>query len=211
MKIAKFFSAVLALLGTVLMVGSILLCLVSLNAEPRLMEVPDGAREQAVSMLDAICAGDYETASGLMYGQPDLGAGREPAEEEGALIWDAFVQSISYEFSGEPYATENGIAFNLRMETMDLSAVTARLEERTQAQLQKRVQTADDVAMLYDEDNNFREDVVEEALSVAVQQALSEDAATLSRELTLNLIYRDGQWWVVFDQALLEAISGGVA
>jgi hypothetical protein len=29
-------------------------------------------------------------------------------------------------------------------------------------------------------------------------------------ELTMNLGHENGQWWVVLDSALLEAISGGV-
>ena len=39
-------------------------------------------------------------------------------------------------------------------------------------------------------------------------QALSEDAQTVTRDVTLGLIYQDGAWWVVPDQALLKIISG---
>ena len=48
-------------------------------------------------------------------------------------------------------------------------------------------------------------------LSQAVVQALAEDGQLVTRDVTLNLICRDGQWWAVPDQALLQAISGGVA
>ena len=54
-------------------------------------------------------------------------------------------------------------------------------------------------------------DLVEEVLSQAVVQALAEDGQLVTRDVTLNLICRDGQWWAVPDQALLQAISGGVA
>ena len=50
--------------------------------------------------------------------------------------------------------------------------------------------------------------MVDQALDGAVTQALSEDAQTVTRDVTLGLIYQDGTWWVVPDQALLQIISG---
>ena len=41
--------------------------------------------------------------------------------------------------------------------------------------------------------------------------ALEEDAKSKEQTLTVNLVYKKGQWWVVPDQALLSAISGGIA
>lgn len=211
MKISKFVSAVLALLGTLLMAGTAVLCLVSLKAEPKLLQVSDAARERAVDVMDAVCAGDYEAAGSMMYGQPDLGAGREPADEVGAPVWEAFVESLSYELKGEPTATDSGIAWTVQVEALDISSVTVSLQERAEALLQQRAEQAEDMSEVYDEDNNFREDVVAQVLCEAVAQALAEDAVTVSREASLNLICQDGQWWVAADQALLQAISGGVA
>ena len=51
-------------------------------------------------------------------------------------------------------------------------------------------------------------ELVDQALNDAVTQALSEDAQTVTRDVTLGLIYQDGAWWVVPDQALLQIISG---
>ena len=45
----------------------------------------------------------------------------------------------------------------------------------------------------------------------ALAQAISQDGKTVTRDVTLKLIHRDGQWWVVPDAALLQAITGGVA
>lgn len=50
-------------------------------------------------MMDALCAGDYATAQSCIYGQPDLGAG-EPEDAVSKLLWDAFTDSLSYEFTG---------------------------------------------------------------------------------------------------------------
>lgn len=211
MKIARFFACIFGLLGTVLMVGSIGLCLMSLDAPVELKEVPAGAVECAETLMDAINAGDYVAASQVMYGQPDLGVDRKPAEEAGVMIWDAFIGSISYEFKGGCYATDSGIARDATITAMDIPSVTAALSQHAHALLTARVESAEDMAELYDEENNFREDLVADVLREAVVRALAENAELVTRDVTLNLICREGQWWVVPDQALLQAISGGVA
>jgi hypothetical protein len=48
-------------------------------------------------------------------------------------------------------------------------------------------------------------------LEDAVTQALAEDGKTVSREFTMNLIWQDDQWWILPEQDLLSAISGGIA
>lgn len=211
MKIARFFAWIFGLLGTALMVGSIGLCLVSLDAPVELKEVPAGAVECAETLMEAIDSGDYAAASRVMYGQPDLGVDRKPAEETGVMIWDAFIGSISYEFKGDCYATDSGIARDATITAMDIPSVTAALSQHAHSLLTARVESAEDMAELYDEENNFREDLVADVLSEAVVRALAENAELVTRDVTLNLICRDGQWWVVPDQALLQAISGGVA
>ena len=66
------------------------------------------------------------------------------------------------------------------------------------------------ISEIYDSNNEYREDFVLGALYDAALAALEEDAATVSWDVTLNLIYQDGQWWIMPDQSLLQAISGGV-
>ena len=61
---------------------------------------------------------------------------------------------------------------------------------------------------MYDENNQFRGELVNQTLREALQQVLSQDAKTLTREVTVKLVKRDGSWWVVPDQALLQALSG---
>ena len=42
------------------------------------------------------------------------------------------------------------------------------------------------------------------------RQTLELDAKMITVEVTVNLVYDDGQWWIMPDKALLEAISCGV-
>lgn len=208
MKIAKFFSAIFAAMGAVLLLGTVGLCLVSLDAGVKLVNLPDAAVECSEQLMQALEDGDYDAAGNLMYGQPDLGADREPENAVGSLLWSAFVDSFSYAFQGSCYATDSGIFRDASITVLDVASVTDTLTERAQALLEQRVEQAEELSQLYDEQNNFREDLVSEVLLEAAAQALAQDARTVTYDVTLSLICRDDQWWVVPDQTLLLAISG---
>ena len=206
MKGSRVLSAVFGLLGILLMVVTAAVCILSRDAQPRMLESPEAASAQAQRMMDALCAGDYETAGSCLYGQPDLGAG-EPEDAVSRLLWDAFTDSLSYEFTGLCRVTDTGLARDAAITSLDVSGVTAGIPQRAKEILEARTQAAEDKTEIYGEDGHYREALVAQALSDAAEQAL-QDAGTVTRDVTLNLIYRDGAWWVVPDQALLQAISG---
>lgn len=214
MKLKNVLSIIFALLAVSLTALTLKVCLEALDADPVLMTPPVAAVETADAMMAAVCAGDYEAASGLMYGTPNLGASRAPADEVGVILWDAFQESLSYELVGECYATDSGIAQDITVTCLDFSSVTVSLRDRAQTLLVERVEAAENAAMgadtIYDENGDYREDFVMEVLRDVTLDALEEDARNKEQTLTVNLVYKKGQWWVVPDQALLSAISGGI-
>ena len=182
-----------------------------LHAPPVLVEVPDAALEQVEAMMDAVCEGDYEEAARHLYGCPDLGLDREPADPVGLLIWNAFADSLSYELAGECFATDAGLSQKVVFRSLEFESITEKLGERAQTLLAQRVEEAEDTTQIYDENNEYREDFVMEVLRDAAEDAIAEDARYQEQEITLNLTYRDGQWWIMPEQALISAISGNVA
>lgn len=208
MKIAKFFSGIFAVLGCLLLAGSIILCLFSLNAPVRVLEIPQGAQACSDAFAQKVDAGDLTAAAQLMYGQPDLGAEGVSSDPESDLIWKAFLESISFEFTGKCYAVENGFARNASVSMLDVSSVTGKLADRVQALVNQKIASAETLSDVYDEDGNFREELAQQILTAALQQCLSQDAQMVAREVTVKLVNRDGAWWVVPDQALLQALSG---
>lgn len=215
MKVWKIFSAVvgtlLGIAATGLMVWSVSLAFRSLDAPVQLTQVPQGAMDRSQQLMDAVAAGDFDTAGSILYGQPDLGVQGRPEDQLGQQLWDKFLKSISYEFTGECYATDSGISRDAVITTLDIANGAPGLKERIRKELDRRVAEAEDMSQLYDEQNNFREELVNEIYSQAVAEAVAEQTPTIRRQVTLNLIFRDGQWWVVPDQALLRAISGNMA
>ena len=180
------------------------------DAPPILLEAPAAAAAQVEAMLEEVCDARYGDAAKRMLGEPDLGAEQQPQDELGRLLWDAFAGSMEYALEGECYATEAGLAQDITFTYLDITAATSKLRERSQTLLAQRVDQAEDVSQIYDENNDYREDFVMEVLQAAAGDALREDAETVTVKLTVNLKYQDGQWWIIADKALLDAISGGI-
>lgn len=211
MKLSKFFSLIFALLGMALATVAVVVTFRSLDAAPVLLSYSGEAEVQAEALMDAICEGDFSAAGAQMYGQPDLGVDRQPADTVGVLIWDAFVDSLAYEFHGNCYATDAGVARDVTITCLDISSVTDTLGERSRSLLAQRVAEAEDVEQIYDENGEYREDFVMEVLYDAAVQALKEDAVYETQDVTLNLTYQQDRWWVLPSQPLIAAISGGIA
>lgn len=211
MKVLKYIASVLlAAVGLSAAAAAVYLCTQYVDAKPMLLTPPDVAQSKVVALMDAVSEGDYEEASQAIYGTPSLGVDRQAADEVGVMIWEAFQSSITYELLGDCYTTEQGLAQNVSISCMDVTSVTVNLKERSQVLLEQRVAEAEDVSEVYDENNEYREDFVMAVLRTAVEDALKEDARMMTVELTVNLSYQDGSWWVVADEALLDAISGGI-
>ena len=210
MKISKIIAALFGVAGVCAAALCVHLAFENRNAIPVLVEQPESAREQVEIMMEAVSRNDYAAASEVIQGNPVFGADRAPADAVSGLIWDAFVESVSYELVGDLYATDSGVAQNIKVTTLDMGSVTANLKERSEELLEQRVADADDPDVVYDENNEYREDFVMQVLYDAAVEALKADAKMMEHEVTINMIYENGAWLIVPDSSLLNAISGGV-
>lgn len=206
----KFLAVILGLVGICTAAAAVWLSTQVLDTKPILLTPPDAARSEVVALMDAVCDGDYAAASQSIYGMPNLGVDREAGSEVGILIWDAFSSSMSYELKGDCYPTAQGLAQDVQITCLDISSVTVNLKERSRVLLEACVAEAEDVTEIYDENNEYREELVMDVLYEAVEDALVEDARSMHMEVTVNLVYQDGKWWAMADEALLDAISGGI-
>lgn len=206
----RVFVAVFSFLFLQIAALSLLICFSPISQHPILLTPSQEAAHRTEAMLDAVCQGDFSTAESFLLGQPSLGADRPSTQEAGVLFWDAFVASLSYELQGPCYATDSGLCQNVAITCLDIHATSATLGQRSALLLEALLAQSDDTSDVYDENNNYREDVVMQVLRSAVEDALEEDAVYRTVTVTVTLIHSDGQWWIVPDAALLNAISGGI-
>lgn len=208
MKIARFFAYIFACIGSVLLLGSLGFFLLNRNASVRVRELPQEAVAVSEAFSQALNTGDLEAAARLIYGQPDLGVSEVPEDRDAALVWETFLNNIVFEYSGTCYPEQASLARKGSITTLDMTAVLGKLPERTQSLLDRKIASARELSEIYDENNDFREELVSEILQEALRECLNQDARPVTREVTIKLVKRDGRWWVVPHQNLLQILTG---
>ena len=208
MKIARFFACIFAAIGILLLLGSMGFFLWNRNAELRVLELPREAVSVSEEFAQALNDGDLEAAAQLMYGQPDLGISGVPEDLESRLLWEAFCGSMTLELSGNWAVEQSALVRTGTITHLDVSTVLGKLPERVQSLLDQKIAAAESLSDIYDERNEFHEELVEEVLQEALQQALAQDGQRVTREVTLKLVNREGRWWVVPHQNLLQILTG---
>lgn len=208
MKIARFFAYVFACIGVLLLVGSMVFFLWNRDADVRVAQLPREAVSASEDFVRVLNDGDLEAAAQRMYGQPDLGIGGDMETPESSLLWEAFCSSIVLEMTGEWEVEQSALVRTGTVTYLDVSAVLEKLPERVQTLLDQKIAAAEDLSEIYDEQNEFRKELVDEILEKALQQALSQDGEPVIGEVSLKLVNRDGNWWVVPSQNLLQILSG---
>ena len=74
--------------------------------------------------------------------------------------------------------------------------------------LNRRVEAAEDISEIYDEKNNYREDLILAVLQEATTIALKRDARYQETTIPIYLVFEQSQWWVQPSQELLNVLSG---
>lgn len=208
MKVARFFAVIFAVLGVLLLLGSMGWILASRDAQVRVLEVPQGAVQCSEAFASALENGDLAAAAERMYGQPDLGIDGAISDPETALVWEAFLEQMRFSFTGKCYPVDNGFARDASVEVLDVARVTEKLPELTQTLINQKIASAEKLEEIYDEAGRFHPELADQILREALQQALSQDTEVICRDVAVKLVNRDGAWWVIPDQTLLQTISG---
>ena len=209
MKISKLASAVFAVAGTVLLIGSVVMSFVALGRPTTALEPTREANDVARSVLSALDHGDLSKVGTYFYGAPALGLDREPATAEGKQIWNAYRDSITVTADEGCCAEGTTIYQTAQVTVLDMVEALSRLDEEAAALLNQKVETAEDPAALLDENGEVPQTLKDELRVQALTQVLA-DAKTVTTQITFQLMEQDGQWWAVPDQAMLDVLSGAV-
>lgn len=209
MKKQRIIAAIFGALGGVLAAAALTVCLTQQGAAPRLARYPQEAEDCARALLTHLNAGDYAGASQYIYGCPALDTAGQWDSDACRTLWDAFAASLDGTPEGRCYAASNGLALDVTVRSLDLSQVLDGMGQAAPALLEEQVARAVNMNQVYDDAHEYREDFIRALLDQAAEDGLTQ-AAPVARPLTLRLVRDRGQWWVLPDQALLSAVSGGL-
>ena len=207
MKIVRILLAMLAAAIMTVSAGLVIHCRDNL---PVLAAEPAEASDLVPVFMDALCDGAFSQVESLLYGQPDLGMDKAADTLVGQMLWDAYGDSLDYKLMGDLYATSTGLAQNVKVIGIETASAMKNLGQRVEILLKQGVEEAESVSEIYDEGNSYKQSFVDEIMEEATRQALEEDVQYTYQILPVQLIYREGQWWISPDQALLNVICGSI-
>lgn len=208
MKVARFFAVIFAVLGICLMLGSFVISFASMNSSVKILEYPQEADVCFDRFSDAVQSGDFAALEQLLYGQPSLGADIAPQDVYSAMVWDAFRENIRFAYTGNSYLLDYELARDASISVLDIPDLTQKLNSAVRASLQEKAVSAEDPALLFGDDGNYKPEIVEQVLQETLAQILQNKASYTTQNVTIKLIHRDDTWWAVPDQAFLKTISG---
>jgi len=210
MKLAKVLSLFFAMIA-VLMVTATAIVYAHFRGEPPMIQLSmDELNARTDILMEAICRGDYSAASASLYGSPELQWDHDTAAWLSTRLWSAYSDSITYAFSGPCYATNSGIFRDVTITVLDVPALSSKIEDRFQLLLEPYLTVSRYDPEINEEDGSLRQEFIADVLHQAVEQILSEDNPTIDFRITLELTFKDGQWWVIPQQPLIDIISGTV-
>lgn len=202
MKLANVFSRIFGILGTVLLIVSLVVCVWIQGSQDTMRSVPRQAAAQSEALMEALAQGDLNAVEGMLYGQISLGA---QAPQEGKLeqmLWDAYIHGFSYEWKSTCYPVGESVCQNVKITGLDVPQTMQAISQRAKELLEREDST--------ESEPENRDAAIDEALLRAAREILEQEPQRKSSEITLTLIQSDGAWVAVPDGALRSAIAGGL-
>ena len=172
---------------------------------------PEISTEVFDGFVFSLSGKDWAGADGYLS-EGSLGLDREPEGSFAAALWNA--QQDAWEFSapGDPVLTGQTLSRRYEVRTLDYSSLPDRLRPAMDGLLEEEARAASLRSDIYDENGEYRSDLLEKCLDQALETVLGDpDAFAVTKELTLRAEYSGGQWRILPDEGLADALTGGAA
>ena len=210
MKITKKYliplAAILLLFILLLVVFS---ALQSHSSAVSLVSIPD-PQEAVTKFFDYICAEDYASADTLLKNYELVGSAGQPEGEVAQKLHAALIDSLSCTLNGDCEISGNTAVQKVTITYFDLASLSERLNAITAEKMDALVNEMND-SELYDENGSYREEVVMQVLSDAVDSVLeAPQQYYVSKNLSINLSYESSEWLISADDELFECLLGGL-
>ena len=207
-KTQRIFAALCGAAALVLGGFGIRLGLTAPGKSPVLLSTDQGAQDRCRDFAQCLRQGDFDGLSQTLLGTPQI-TQYDGEEALSKRIWQAYVSSMDCALEGGLYGTDQGLAQNITLEALDLEDLGKQLEKKVPLLLEARMEQARDIQELYDGQNGYRQEVIDQVLLQALDEVLSQNPQT--RETTLTLRLCRGQWLIQPEGDLIRFLSGNIA
>lgn len=200
-----------AVLSIILSGFAVLVCIIGSSVGSLYSKPTGNPADTVTKFYDALISGDYTTAYSCLSDYTGLGLEVAPDDENAAQIYEALKASYEYTLSGSAKVDKLSATQSVRFKYLDLESLEDSVEDGVMRNLEKIVKSRPG-SEVYDENNKYLPSVTAEAYSASLQSVLSHANSYYTADtIDIDLTYSNGQWLIVTNQAMLNALMGGVA
>ena len=211
MKNFKHPALIWGIAGILLSLLTIIAAVTGIHSSPVLLMDTDVIVQAAEQTLDCVKTGDYEALETMLYGAPALGQLPEKDEAMQSRILYTYLDSIHYDVADTCQVSGDGISLSVQIQCMDISSVSAALQEIVPDLMQQVADEYGDEARIYDADHNYQNAFLEDVLSRALDQVLADNPHTTQKDLILQFARSQDGWKVVADPAFVQLLTGFIS
>lgn len=173
---------------------------------------PDGDPKETVEKFySSLEQGDYEAAYACLSDYTGLGLENEPADENGKLVYQALRESYSHTVMGEATVDKLSAFVPVRFRYLKVKDTEQSIQEEVNRILEQVVKNSPH-NRVYDANDKYLPEVTETVYSNALADVMENVSDFYTTEqFNVELVYKDGQWFIVTDPEMLNAIVGGTA
>ena len=164
--------------------------------------------EVSSSFMTAVCMGEENLASSLLASPMQLDIPLNQPDEAALLLERSLKDSYSCEAAGAPILDGTNAKQNYKFISLNVTALVPDILAEVDKELEYKVENSKK-SDVYDKDNNYRTDVLEEIYQSAIVKVLQDAPSYYTQSLIgLELTYQNGEWKVLPNNSLQLALNG---
>lgn len=195
-----------------LLTGAALLTAIVGSSVGTLYTKPDGdPRETVSAFFEALSAGDYERAYSYLGDYTGLGLENTPTDANGQLVYTTMREYFDCRVTGGAEIVKLDARVPVRIRYLNVPATQDDIEELIDKNLEKFVKD-NPRNLVYDADNHYRPELTEQLYADALRYVMEHsNQYCVTEQFDMELVYRDGRWFILTNPKLLSALTGAMA
>ena len=149
-------------------------------------------------------AGETELLEGL-----NIKSLKEPESPEGKLLYESFLENLSYELEGEAIQDGRKASQKIKIISLNPEKLSEGIDELMMKKLSEKIKEAAKPSEIYNEDKSYKEELLNEVFLFALNEKLGDtDSVIEEKETVMELEYKDKNWNIENGTELKDAILG---
>lgn len=167
------------------------------------------ARGAADLFCSAVSSADTAGEAAFLKEDSALYSGQACDDSQAEYLRQYFLSNISAELTGEPEIGWDSAAFSVHVTYPDICSASEKIEEESVRVIEK-IGASQPRSLVYSADKKYLPEIIEKAYQAELEKQVGEGCPVLSADVELTAVCEEGNWRVLSDRPVLEALLGSL-